>query len=315
MLRFKNLLAFIACLLSIRVAAQGSFKIVPLGVLGGADESNMSAYMLAPTGSDHYICLDAGTLRAGIQKAIDNKTFNAPAEHILRQYIKGYFISHSHLDHLAGMVINAPDDTAKTIYGLANCIKILQTHYFTWESWANFTDAGEAPALKKFHYEVLTPGKEVPVQNTDMLVKAFPLSHSNLTSTAFLVKNNNNYVLYLGDTGADATEKSTHMHQLWEAIAPLVKNKSLKAIMIETSFPNEVPDKSLFGHFTPHWLMNEFDNLEALTGAGSLKGLNVIVTHLKLPYSNIVKIKQQLKAENKLQLNLIYPEQGKQINL
>jgi 3',5'-cyclic-nucleotide phosphodiesterase len=315
MINIRYVITLFFCVAVISAQAQHSFKLVPLGVLGGADESNLSAYMLAPQGSDNFICLDAGTLRAGIDKAVANKVFNVPAEHVLRQYIKGYFISHSHLDHVSGLILNSPDDSTKSIYGFADCLKTIETHYFTWTSWANFADAGEAPALKKYHYEVLTPGEEMPIRNTEMSVKAFPLSHSNLTSTAFLVKSQNSYVLYLGDTGPDAIEKSTNMHKLWEAIAPLIKSKSLKAIMIETSFPDEQPDKSLFGHFTPKWLMSEFAELETLTGAGSLKGFNVIITHLKLPQTNIVKIKQQLNVENKLQLHLIYPKQGEAIGL
>ena len=47
-----------------------SFKIVPLGVLGGVDEGNMSAYMLAANGTNNYICLDAGTLYDGLKKAV-----------------------------------------------------------------------------------------------------------------------------------------------------------------------------------------------------------------------------------------------------
>jgi 3',5'-cyclic-nucleotide phosphodiesterase len=43
-----------------------SFKIVPLGVKGGIDESNLSAYMVAAAGTNNYICLDAGTLHYGI---------------------------------------------------------------------------------------------------------------------------------------------------------------------------------------------------------------------------------------------------------
>ncbi|MDB5146862.1 MAG: 3,5-cyclic-nucleotide phosphodiesterase [Mucilaginibacter sp.] len=64
-----------------------TFRLVPLGVLGGIDESNLSAYMLAPTGSNNYICLDAGTLHYGIEKAIAGKSFNVPASTVLRQYI------------------------------------------------------------------------------------------------------------------------------------------------------------------------------------------------------------------------------------
>lgn len=286
-----------------------SFKVVPLGILGGIDESNLSAYMVAPENSNNFICLDAGTLHAGIVKAIANKTFTDLPEKVLKNYIKGYFISHAHLDHISGLIVNSPDDSTKSIYGLNSTLETVKTHYFTWESWANFADAGGAPLLKKYHYKPLEPGNEVAIDNTTMQVQVFPLSHANLTSTAFLVRSNDSYILYLGDTGADEIEKSHNMESLWETIAPLVKAKKLKALMIEVSFPNEQPDKTLFGHLTPRLLMDEMSVLAKR--AGSIKGLNVVITHLKPPVTSITKIKAQLKANNQLGLNLIYPQQGK----
>jgi cAMP phosphodiesterase len=313
----KSLVFLIFSFLSISAFGQqpqSAFRLVSLGVKGGMDESNLSAYMLAPAHSNNYVCLDAGTLHFGIEKAIANKVFTVPAEVVLKKYIKGYLISHAHLDHLAGLIINSPDDSIKNIYAFADCIATFRTHYFTWKSWANFADEGETPQLKKYHYQVLNPGEEMPIANTEMLVKAFPLSHSNLTSTAFLVRNNDSYLLYLGDTGPDEIEKSHNLESLWQAITPLIKEKKLKAIMIEVSFPDEHPDKSLFGHLTPHWLMKEMDTLEKLAGPGSLKGLNVVITHVKPPQSSIERLKKQLTAENKLQLNLIYPQQGKALH-
>jgi cAMP phosphodiesterase len=313
----KNPLLLFYLLISVSVFGQppaNAFRIVPLGVKGGIDESNLSAYMLAPAHSNNYVCLDAGTLHFGIEKAVANKVFTVPAEVVLRRYIKGYLISHSHMDHLAGLIINSPDDSTKNIYAFADCIEIFKTHYLTWKSWANFADEGETPQLKKYHYQVLSPGEETKIENTEMAVRAFPLSHSNLTSTAFLVRNNDNYLLYLGDTGPDEVEKSHNMELLWQAIAPLIKEKKLKAIMIEVSFPDEQPDKTLFGHLTPHWLMREMDELEKLSGPGTLKGFNIVVTHVKPPQSSIERIKKQLAAENKLQMHLIYPQQGKMLN-
>jgi 3',5'-cyclic-nucleotide phosphodiesterase len=315
MFRRRLLLTLFGTFLSINFAFSQSFKIVPLGVEGGIDESNLSAYMVAASGTSNYICLDAGTLHYGIEKAVHNKVFSTPTEQVLKQYIKGYFISHAHLDHVAGLIINSPDDTAKTIYGLMSTLETLKTRYFTWESWANFTDQGETPLLKKYHYQALGPDSIYPIKNTGMTVKVFPLSHSNLTSTAFLINSNENYLLYLGDTGPDEVEKSQNLHNLWQAIAPLVRSKELKAIMIETSFPDEQPDKTLFGHLTPHWLMKEMQDLAELTGADALKGFNVIITHEKPPQVNMDKIKAQLKAENTLKLHLIFPEQGKLIDL
>nr|WP_294945612.1 3',5'-cyclic-nucleotide phosphodiesterase [uncultured Mucilaginibacter sp.] len=291
-------------------AAASSFRIVPLGVLGGIDESNLSAYMVAPAGSDNYVCMDAGTLHAGIEKSISNKVFSVRGDKILKQYIKGYFISHAHLDHISGLIINSPEDSTKNIYGLQSTLETLKTHYFTWESWANFADDGAKPQLKKYHYSPLQPGNETNIDNTEMQVQVFPLAHSNLTSTAFLLRSKDSYVLYLGDTGADEIEKSQNLHKLWEAVAPLVAAGKLKALMIEVSYPSEQPDKSLFGHLTPRLLMNELDVLAQVSGT-SLKGLKVVVTHLKPPYRSINKIKTQLNYLNiKRQMNLVYPRQG-----
>lgn len=313
---FRNIFLTAAIFLSIPFSLfSQSFHIVPLGVKGGIDESNLSAYMIAPKGSNNYVCLDAGTLHYGIEKAVGNKMFAVPAEKVLRQYIKGYLISHAHLDHVAGLIINAPDDSTKTIYGLASTLVTLKKDYFTWESWANFADDGETPLLKKYHYQPLTPDSSINLNNTEMTVKTFPLSHSNLQSTAFLVGSNDAFVLYLGDTGPDEVEKSLNLHHLWQAVAPLIQNKKLKAIMIETSFPDEQPDKTLFGHFTPRWLMKEMDNLAVFAGADALNGFKIVITHEKPPQVNMDKIKVQLKAANKLHLNLIFPEQGKAIDL
>jgi len=295
--------------------SQTSFKVIPLGVKGGIDESNLSAYMIAPKGSDAYVCLDAGTLHYGIEKAIQAKLLHGNPTDVLKKNIKGYLISHAHLDHLAGLIINSPDDSTKAIYGLDYCLDVLKDKYFSWKSWANFGNEGEKPALGKYHYTTLTPGTETPLQNTDMQVTAFSLSHSApYQSTAFLVRHNDSYVLYLGDTGADSVEHSDKMHQLWQQIAPLLKAKQLKALFIEVSFANEQPDKQLFGHLTPHWLMSELQDLAALSGAEALNNFPVVITHIKPGGNREQIIHSQLSATNSLHVRLIYPEQAKSLS-
>jgi cAMP phosphodiesterase len=312
---FLTIACFLLLLYAFPQANNKAFRIVPLGVRGGIDESNLSAYMVAAKGTTNYICLDAGTLHYGIEKAISNKVFSVPPERVIKEYIKGYLISHAHLDHVAGLVINSTDDTTKNIYASASCIETLKTRYFTWEAWVNFADEGESPLLKKYHYQVIGYDSNIIIKNTGMELKAFPLSHSNLQSTAFLINNKDSYILYLGDTGPDEIEKSQNLHHLWDTIAPLIKSKQLKGIFIETSFPDEQPDKTLFGHLTPQWLMKEMQDLANITGKSALKDFNIIITHAKPPQVNIDKIKVQLRTENTLKLNLVFPVQGKAFDL
>jgi 3',5'-cyclic-nucleotide phosphodiesterase len=313
---------FLICVILISTAAfsqkeqKSSFQVVPLGIKGGIDEKNLSAYLLAPANTKDFICLDAGTVNAGIEKAIENKVFKVSTSEVLRKYIKGYLISHAHLDHVSGLIINSPADSSKTVYATQKCMEMMENHYFNDQTWANFGDKGVGFPLKKYHFQTLNTGEEVPISNTKMTVKAFPLSHVNpFESTAFLIKSEESYALYLGDTGPDSVEKSDKLKALWTAVAPLVQKNQLKGIFIEVSFPNEQPDQFLFGHLTPNYLMKELHILEDLVGKNSLKNFKIIITHLKPPAKNIIKIKEQLKKQNDLGLIIIYPEQGKRFEL
>ncbi|HEY4147887.1 MAG TPA: 3',5'-cyclic-nucleotide phosphodiesterase [Chitinophagaceae bacterium] len=295
---------------------KSSFTVVPLGVKGGIDESNLSSYMLAPAGTHEYVCLDAGTIYYGLHKAVEAHVFDSSESIVLQHYIKGYLISHAHLDHVAGLIINSPDDAPKNIYGTAYCLNILRDKYFTWEAWANFANEGEKPALGKYHYIYLSSDSETAIAHTSMYVRSFPLSHgAPYQGTAFLLRRDSAYILYLGDTGADETEHSDKLQMLWKAVAPLIKAGQIKGIFIETSYPNEQPEKQLFGHLTPRLLMQEMTILSHLAGAKAMKGLPVLITHMKPTGHPEATIKKQLAALNTLQLQLIFPAQASPIKL
>jgi cAMP phosphodiesterase len=108
-----NYRALLCCLfLAGQIHGQSpAFTVVPLGVKGGLDESNLSSYLVAQAGTTHYIALDAGTLYSGIRKAIERGALPGPGSMVLREYITAYFISHPHLDHVAGLILNSPDDS------------------------------------------------------------------------------------------------------------------------------------------------------------------------------------------------------------
>jgi cAMP phosphodiesterase len=311
-----NIVILILLQSQINGQSNSGFKVIPLGVKGGLDESNLSAYLVAANGSDQYICLDAGTIYKGLELAAANKLFNSlnPSS-IQQQQIKGYFISHAHLDHTAGLIMNSPNDNTKNLYGLASVLEVFKKNYFTWSAWANFGNEGEAPILNKYTYQTLVPTKEIAIDNTDLFVTPFVLSHVQpYESTAFLVRHQNSYLLYLGDTGADKVEKSEQLAALWKAITPLVMKKQLKGIFIEVSFDNSVSEKALFGHLTPKLLIEEMGKLNQLS-SGNLKNTPLYVTHIKPCDDCETKIKSEIQKANQIGLNIFYPSQASLIEL
>lgn len=302
------------CSLQAQQKVTNAFQVIPLGVKGGLDESNLSSYMIAPSGSSNFICADAGTVRHGIDVAISNHVFKGDAEEVLKNNIKGYLISHAHLDHVAGLIMNSPDDVPKSIYALPSVIEVLRDKYFTWKAWANFTNEGEMPRVGKYTYVYLKEDEKIKLTGTEMDVTAFPLSHGTAyESTAFLISYQNSYILYLGDTGADQDEKSNRLQQLWEHIAPLITKNQLKAILIETSFPDKQPERLLFGHLTPHLLMLEMEKLSKLTNPESLRKVSIVITHTKSFGKAEEDLINELKRDNQLQLHLVIPVQGKKM--
>lgn len=134
MIRNVVLLVF-SLIFTIQAYSEEIFKVVVLGSHGGPRENNISGYLLAPMDSNNFIALDAGSLLNGIYLANEKNGFqeiridplskwNVEAE-ILRNHITDYFISHAHLDHVAGLVINSSVDTKKNIFGIDSTINFI----------------------------------------------------------------------------------------------------------------------------------------------------------------------------------------------
>jgi len=115
-------------------AADG-FDVVALGALGGIQDGNLSAWVVHPHDDDRAVTFDAGTLVNGLRIADEKGAFDAvrvPADSalsrvgtVLANRIKGYLVSHAHLDHVAGLVIASPDDSKKPIYVLPSVGAVL----------------------------------------------------------------------------------------------------------------------------------------------------------------------------------------------
>lgn len=300
------------------------FDVVALGARGGIEDGNLSAYLVGAHGEGNYVTCDAGALVNGLRVADSKGAFEeveVPADssysrigYVLTDRIKGYLISHAHLDHIEGLIVASPDDSKKPIYALPSVNERIERNYFNWEAWPNFGDSGKPPALKKYRYENLAAGQKTPLAGTGMDVTAFPLSHGGVESTAFLIESGDDALLCFGDTGPDAVEKTTRIHDVWTAVADKVKAHRLKAVIIESSYSNAQPDRQLFGHLTPAWLLKSLHDLDDQAGGGALKDLPIIVSHIKYSLKKgdqpQVEILKELQEGNDLGVNFIVPEQG-----
>lgn len=302
-----------------------SFEIIALGARSGVLDGNMSSYMIRPLGTNEAVLCDAGTLGNGLKRAekkhilndipVDLDTSLTRAGLVLRQTIRAYLISHAHLDHVAGLVLSSPDDTAKPIYAFPQTREILSEHLFNNRVWGNMGNQGAEPHIGKYHYKDMTPGQTERITHTQLDITAWPLAHGNTTSTAFLIKHNDHAVLYMGDIEANTEEGKAHLNTVWQAIAPLVKEGKLKAIIMEATYPDDRADNALFGHMRPKDLLQALRDLgHECGGRHYIRGLQVLVTHVKETFEsntdNTRKIYHNLQDGNDIGIHFIMAEQS-----
>ncbi|MBB6113207.1 3',5'-cyclic-nucleotide phosphodiesterase [Rahnella inusitata] len=324
----KHLLALmLTCWASQAMAA---FDVVALGVNGGVEEGNLTSYLVRSEDQKLYLGLDAGSVMPGIRKALEKGSFpqvtaeNAapltPQGAVFRNLIGGYFISHGHLDHLAGLIIGSPEDSKKPIYGTADTIGTLRQHYFNGRVWPNFTDSGSGLRIGTYRLNLQRPEQRFSLGLTGLDGNIYPLSHGGTSSSMILVSRNNQSFAFFGDTGPDEVEKSKNLDTVWRVLGSEIKAKRLKGLIIETSYPDDVADSKLYGHLTPHWLLKELASLQQYAGGdGSLKDLTVIISHvkpsLKAGADPEKEIMAQLDKGNNLGVKFVRMQQGDRLEL
>ena len=201
------------------------------------------------------ILVDAGTIASALTMEEQLK-------------IRSILLSHSHFDHIKGLFFLADNlferfSTTVNIYSTAGILDILKTHYFNDLLSPDFTSIPDKknPILR---LSPIVPSKGFEING--LMVHAFKANHV-VESVGYKLQDENEAILYSGDTGATPW--------IWKEAR---EQKGLKAIFVETSFPNRLSDLArLTGHLTPSMLEEELQKIGDLD-------VPIFIFHMKPQY-------------------------------
>ncbi|KAF9884664.1 3',5'-cyclic-nucleotide phosphodiesterase pde1 [Aspergillus nanangensis] len=191
--------------------SRGDLQVIVLGPSGGPIEDRLTAFMVRSTSTEwrpkSLLMVDAGTLLAGIMHVLEthgagqegpfaglplpseSPSHEEVASHIFRDLIGSVYITHPHLDHVAGLVVNSqflnPSNGPKSVAGLPGVISALQTHVFNEVMWPNLTDEEDGAGFITF--QRLAEGGNMRIGYADtrgyapacegLLARCFQVSH------------------------------------------------------------------------------------------------------------------------------------------
>jgi 3',5'-cyclic-nucleotide phosphodiesterase len=211
---------------------------------------------------DERLAIDAGSLTSGLDLKMQCR-------------LEAVLVSHAHLDHIRDLATIA-DNRAQLecerpllVAGTKATIEILRKHFFNGLLWPDFTAIPDKrhPTVV---YKVLKP--EVRDEVAGYGVRAIAVSHT-IDTCAFIVDKGGGSVAYSGDTGPT--------DRLWKV---LNKEKGLRALLMEVSFPNEQQRlATLSGHHTPQTLLPELKKYR------SPKELPTLLYHIKPAFQSLVE--------------------------
>ncbi len=204
-------------------------KLRVLGCYGGVTQDHRVTSFLI---NDHVL-LDAGSVPASL-----------PLEQ--QRLIDAAIISHSHLDHCAGLVfltdnIFADAKAPLRIIATQKTAQAIQRHLLNGTMWPDFTTI-RSNSSSVVTLEMLKPGKPKKVDELEVL--PFRVEHT-VETVGFVVSDGKVAMLYSADTC-----------DLRPVIRQAEKTDKLKLAILEASFPNCLRDLARrTGHLVPEQLV------------------------------------------------------------
>lgn len=212
-----------------------TMRIRILGCSGGIGTNLRTTSLLI----DDDILIDAGT-------GLGDLTLEEMAR------IRHIFLTHSHLDHIAGIPLMADSIFAEIeqpiqIHASADTLNALRKHIFNWTIWPDFTvlpqvDAGVLSYVNMAHDEVCElDGRKI---------RMIPVNHV-VPGVGYAIEHGERVAAFTGDT--------TTNDSFWEVVNSYPR---LDTLIIECAFPNQERELSLLArHYCPDLLAADLKKL------------------------------------------------------
>lgn len=248
------------------------------GYLGALFMDQLSCYQLG-----EYILLDAGSTKIYDSNIMEN--------------IKVIFVTHSHLDHIAGLllymeklILNPPVETPSKKYIVSD----LTANYLADKIFQHFFDNSSVDVLTQNieEYFIFVPQNNLDLINTIKvgdwkLVGANPLSHKDYgvgdeckttcaKSMAYTFRKGKEYVVYFGDFSIEPHENGQHTEMFNQVVQTVPAGETVVTVLMECAFPKAPNEQMTFGH-----LNNEMFNKCVGIFLEHRKNASFFVTHRK----------------------------------
>ena len=187
--------------------------------------------------------------------------------------IKDILLTHSHLDHIRDiplLIDNTMEgrSTPINLIGTENTLSQIRSHLFNDSIWPDLVRISSKD-LSFLRFKPIKPGSDFFLDK--LTIRAIEVSHI-VETVGYFIKDGSVSVLHIGDTGPT--------DRIWRETD---KFQDLKAVFVETSFPNRLRDfANSCGHLVPLTLKSELQKLNNYD-------IPIFVFHLKPRYLEEIK--------------------------